>query len=87
MTFPETLVELYTKEGCHLCDEAKDVLTKVLQHHPFRLSVIEIVEGTADYELYHERIPVVKINHETAFHFRVPEKAFIAKLRALRTEK
>lgn len=82
MTFPETLVELYSKPDCHLCDEAKDVLTKVLRHHPFRLAVIEIQEGTADYELYRERIPVVKINHEVAFHFRVPEKAFIAKLRA-----
>jgi len=75
-----TLVELYSKPGCHLCEVARDVLTHIQQKHPFRLAVIELVEGTAEYELYNERIPVVVIDHEVAFHYRVPEKAFLARL-------
>jgi hypothetical protein len=74
------LVELYSKQDCHLCDVAKDVMMKIQQEHPFTLNVITIQEGDELYETFKERIPVIYINKEFAFQYKVPEKEFIKKL-------
>lgn len=76
----EPLVELYSKDDCHLCDRAKDVLLKVRQRHPFRFREIKIQPGTADYDQFKERIPVIFVNKQFAFQYRVNEKEFIARL-------
>lgn len=74
------LVELFSKDDCHLCDVAMDVLTRVQQIHPFELKVTNIQEGDEHYHRFKDRIPVVHINREFTFQYRVPEKEFIQKL-------
>lgn len=74
------VVELYSKDDCHLCDLAKDVLMKVRQSYPFNLRVIKIREGDENYEEFAQRIPVVFINKEFAFQYHVSEKELIRKL-------
>ena len=74
------LVELYSKEECHLCEIAKETLMQLQQKYPFELKEVKIREGDERYEEFRERIPVVYINNEFAFQYRVPERAFIAKL-------
>jgi glutaredoxin len=76
-----TLVELYSKRGCHLCDTAKAHLLRLRQDHPFELTVILLEEGDARYAEFSERVPVVFVNSAFAFQYRVPEKAFLKKLR------
>jgi glutaredoxin len=60
-----TVVTLYTRPGCHLCDEARDVILSLRDSHgPFELREIDI-EG--DPELHArllERIPVVEVDGE-----------------------
>ena len=73
-------VELYSKDDCHLCDKAKEVLLKVQLRYPFEFKEIKIHEGDQWYEQYKERIPVVHINKNFAFQYRVPEKEFLSKL-------
>jgi len=75
-----TLVELYSKHDCHLCDVAKDVLTRIQQQHPFDLKITLIQEGDAQYDKFKERIPVVYIENTFAFQYRIPEKEFVKKL-------
>jgi glutaredoxin len=62
-----TVVTLYGKPGCHLCDEARQVLA--------RLDVdIREVDVSADPRLhaeYGERIPVVELNGEEVAQFHV----------------
>jgi glutaredoxin len=74
------LVELYSKDDCHLCEIAKEILVNIQQVHPFELKEVKIHEGDEQYERFKERIPVVYINNEFAFQYRVPEHAFVAKL-------
>lgn len=76
------LVEIFSKEGCHLCDTAKSVLQNIRKRHPFELKEVSIREGDEYYERYKERIPVVHINKKFAFQHRVPEREFIAKLKS-----
>ncbi len=75
------VVELFSKEDCHLCEEAKYVLEKVRQEIPFHFVEKKIAPGDESYELYGERVPVVFINEEEVFHFRVNEEALKQKLR------
>ncbi len=74
------LVELYTGPDCHLCEDAKEVLTRIQQSHPFELRQITIREGEGRYEELRERIPVVFIDGTFAFQHRVPEAEFIRAL-------
>src|SRR5262249_6239833 len=68
-------VEIYSKPGCHLCDEAKAVLERVRRSVPFDLTEINIEASPAHYEQFKEEIPVVFINGRKAFKFHVDEKA------------
>jgi glutaredoxin len=77
------LVELFSKENCHLCKEALGVLRKVQREIPFSLVERKIAPEDPSHKQFREKIPVVFINHEEAFHFRVDEQAFRKRLFAL----
>ena len=52
---------LYTRPGCHLCEDAAAVLERLSARHPHDLRLVDI---TADAALMHEyglRIPVLAI--------------------------
>jgi len=75
-----TLVEIYSKRECHLCDVAKNVVNRVRQQYPFELRLIDIQEGDSWYSQFKERVPVIYIDKKLAFQFHVPEQEFIAAL-------
>jgi len=75
-----TLVELYSKEGCHLCEEAMDVLTRVRVEIPFTLREVKLERGEQYFDEYREMVPVVHINKVFAFKFRVNENLLRVKL-------
>ena len=76
-------VELISKEECHLCDEALDVLKRVQADTAFELTIRKLREGDPDFEEYKIRFPVVLINGQFAFQYRVPEKLLRQKLRGM----
>jgi glutaredoxin len=61
-----TLVTLYGKPGCHLCEEAREVVEAVRAQHPFELEEVDITRDAALERVYRERIPVVAIDGEEA---------------------
>jgi glutaredoxin len=61
-----TLVTLYGKPGCHLCEEARQVVDAVRAQHPFDLEEVDITRDAALERAYRERIPVVAIDGEEA---------------------
>lgn len=71
------LVELYSKDDCHLCEVAKKVLHRVQQRRSFRLHEIKIQPGTDEYDQFKERIPVVFVNKKLAFQYKVSEPELI----------
>jgi len=76
-------IEIYSRPGCHLCDEAKEVIDRVGRRVPFNLSVINIDNDPALEKLYGEQIPVVFINGSKAFKFHVDEVELEKKARKL----
>jgi glutaredoxin len=68
-------VTLYTKPGCHLCEEAKDALQRVSRRAPFHLQEIDITQDDGLHARYLERIPVIALNGEELFDYHVDEDA------------
>ena len=66
-------VVLYGRDGCCLCDDAREILLRVRARHPF---VLEDTDIDGDEELlraYLERIPVVTIDGVEQFELFVDE--------------
>ena len=66
-------VVLYTREGCCLCDDARDVLLRVRERCSFKLEERDIEQNDAWHRAYLERIPVVTIDGVEAFDLSVDE--------------
>ena len=64
-------VTLYGRAGCCLCDEARAVVAGVRRHHPFALEEVDVSLDPVLERRYGERIPIVAVDGEEAFEFRV----------------
>jgi glutaredoxin len=67
---------IYSKPGCHLCDEMKAVVERVVNHKGSRHVELEIVDISRDAELearYGLEIPVLMIDGKKAAKFRIAE--------------
>ncbi len=68
-------VVLYSREGCCLCHDAREVLLKVRAEAPVRFVLEErdIDDDDALFRAYLERIPVVTIDGQEAFELFIDE--------------
>jgi len=76
-------VDMYSRPGCHLCDDAKDVIERVRRRYPFALRIINVETDPALECAYGTEIPVIAINGNKAFKYRVDESAFEKKVKRL----
>ncbi len=74
------IVVLYGRDGCCLCDEAKEILVRTRAKHPFVLQERDIDEDDELHRAYLERIPVVTIDGVEAFEFFVDESELVQRL-------
>jgi glutaredoxin len=74
-------VTLYGRPGCHLCDDARAALERLQAVEPFALEEVDIERDPALHARYLERIPVIALDGEELFDFRVDERALLARLR------
>ena len=78
---PDSIViEILTKQDCFLCDEAKDVVTRVLPDYPARLVMTDIESDSKLLDQFKEKIPVVRINGEESFIHKAHETTLRRKL-------
>ena len=76
-------VIIYSRPGCHLCDEAKASMASAGCDDDFTLEEVNIDEDPELKGLYQYDIPVVLINGIKAFKHRVDPKEFKRKLRRI----
>ena len=74
------VVTLYGRPDCHLCDEARDVLTRIRATRPFRLEEIDVESDDALFKRYLERIPVIAVEGEELCDHFVDEEALCRRL-------
>jgi glutaredoxin len=66
-------VALYGREGCCLCDDAREILLRVQARRPFVLEERDIESDDELLRAYLERIPVVTIDGVEQFELFVDE--------------
>lgn len=72
----EPLVQIFSRQNCHLCQEAEGIVREVIRDLAFRLEIIYI-DGDQELErLYGEEVPVTLINGAKHDYFRVDKKRF-----------
>ena len=76
-------VDIYSRPGCHLCDDAKDVIDRIRTRYPFALNVINVESDPELEAAYGTEIPVITINGNKAFKYRVDENEFEKKVNRL----
>ena len=79
-TAPRRVV-LYSRPGCHLCDDAREVLLQVRATVRFELHEVDIETSDTLLGEYGLRIPVVVIDDEEAFEYTVDPHEMEAALR------
>jgi glutaredoxin len=55
-------VTFYTKAGCHLCEQAREMLDEIAAEVDYELTEIDIRSDLALFDQYRYRIPVIIIN-------------------------
>jgi glutaredoxin len=74
-------VTLYSRPGCGLCDEARDVVQGVRERADFTLEEVDISGDDALELEYGIRIPVVAVDGEELFEISVDPRVFEAAVR------
>lgn len=65
---------LYSRPGCHLCDEMKTTIERVAQSIPLTLDVVDISANAALETRYGLEIPVLLVEGQKAAKYRVTER-------------
>lgn len=81
---PESIrIEIYSRPGCHLCEEAKAVIEPFARAYPLVITVTNIDTNPGLRSAYSTEIPVVFINGSEAFRYRVDARTLERKLKEL----
>jgi glutaredoxin len=78
------IVTLYAKAGCHLCDEARELLEDLAGAVEFELREVDIRDDMALFERYRYRIPVIAIDGRETLEGRIASADLAAALRSSR---
>jgi glutaredoxin len=73
-------VTLYTRVGCHLCEEAERVLRAEQAATPFRLDLVDVDRDPELVRRYGVRVPVVTVDSVELFEYEVPVDLLRARL-------
>ncbi len=64
-------IEIMTKSGCCLCDDAREIIEQVIVGIPAEIKMTNIASDPELLERYKEKIPVVLINGKESFVYKV----------------
>ena len=75
-----TVITVFTRHGCHLCDVAVDVLEEMRNELNFEIEKIYIDANAELEKLYGEQVPVIHIDGVHHDFFRVDPERFKSSL-------
>lgn len=64
-------ITIYTREGCCLCDDMKEVVRRVAREVPLEMNEVDVEEASDLKKKYGHEVPVLFINGRKAFKYRV----------------
>ena len=73
---------LYSRPGCHLCDEMKEIAGPVARELGCTITEVNISDDSDLEARYGTEIPVLLVNGRKAFKYRLTERGLRKRLRA-----
>jgi hypothetical protein len=74
---------LFSRPGCHLCDDMKAVVERVARSTPLTLDVVDVSSDPRLEARYGQEIPVLLVNGQKFAKYRLTEEDLTRKLRSL----
>lgn len=75
-------LRLYSRPGCHLCDEMKAVVDRVAAGRPVTMEVIDISADPVLEDRHGLEIPVLFVDDRKVAKYRISEEALVRALDA-----
>ena len=79
-----TTVVLFSRPGCHLCDEARGALEALSAGRAFAVLEVDIERDPGLHARYLERIPVVEVDGEVVSELVFEPERLLARLDTVR---
>ena len=57
-----TTITIYSRQGCHLCNDAQKILESMREELNFEIEVIDIDKDAELIKLYSDQVPVIHID-------------------------
>ena len=86
MTKHYPLLIFYTKENCHLCDVALEIVKRAAKKLRFTLETVDITQSDDLMMKYGIEIPVIEIDGDLEFKNEVNEKELLRSIRKYSAE-
>jgi glutaredoxin len=74
-------IVLYSRKGCHLCEVAKESLTKLARGGAFQWREVDVDSDDDLRRRFTDEVPVVFIDGRKAFKYRIDEREFLRRLK------
>ncbi|MCH7818561.1 MAG: glutaredoxin family protein [Candidatus Marinimicrobia bacterium] len=74
-------LRFYTKESCHLCDIAFEIVVRISKKIKFTLETVDITQSDDLMMKYGIEIPVIEINGNLEFKHKVNAKHLLRRLK------
>jgi thiol-disulfide isomerase/thioredoxin len=74
------VITVYSREGCHLCDDALGVLRPLAAEFAVPVEVVDIEADDDLHRRFLERIPVVSLDGDELYDFFVDEEDLRSRL-------
>ena len=71
---------IYSRPGCHLCDEMKAIVNRVARRTPIALTEVDISTDRALEAQFATEIPVLMIDGKKVAKYRVTEESLVRML-------
>ncbi|MCV6638982.1 glutaredoxin family protein [Candidatus Albibeggiatoa sp. nov. NOAA] len=69
-----TTLTLYTRQGCHLCEDMLKSLEKMQKIYGFSLNIVDIDTDEFLQRRYGEWVPVLMAGEQELFHYHLDEQ-------------
>jgi glutaredoxin len=73
---------IYSRPGCHLCEEMKAIVVRVQREHAFDLKEVDISGSTELERRYGQEIPVLELDGRKVAKYRLDELTLVRMIQA-----
>lgn len=79
-----TVLTLYSRVGCHLCEEMERDLAALQQQHGFNMQILDVDDCDAQLrQRYNDKVPVLTDGDYEICHYFLDEPVVVEYLRSL----